>query len=174
MGTNTLTPQGADTLNAPPKRETGLIVIATFKLTGALLLTTVALGAMHLVTHDAADTVEGWLNAIGADVKGDAIQNLLENVAGIPARRFEQVGLGASIYAALLVTQGIGLLRRKLWAEWLTVFVTSSFLPVEIWELAKGVRPLKVSLLVVNIAIVVYLVRHIRRKAAAARAAVGG
>ncbi len=151
-------------------RDGGLVVIAAFKLTGAVLLAIVGLGAMHLVTHDASDTVVAWLVWLGIDAQSDAIQAFIDRVGDITPKRFEQVGLGAFAYAALLVTQGIGLLRRKVWAEWLTVAVTGSFLPLEIWELVQGVQVSKVALFVINIAIVVYLVRHLRRKAAEGRA----
>lgn len=146
----------------PVEHVKGLAVIAAFKLTGALLLTIVGLGALHLLRNDAVDIVSGWVDAFGADVKGERVQELLARVAGIPPQRFQQVGLGAFAYASILVTQGIGLLRRKRWAEWLTVAITSSFLPLEVYELLLGVKLLKVVLLVVNSVIVWYLVRHLR------------
>ena len=63
--------------------------------------------------------------------------------------------------------QGIGLLRGHTWAEWLTALVTSSFIPIECYEIAKGATVWNVALLIVNSAIVVYLVRHLRRRSRA-------
>lgn len=146
----------------PVEHVKGLAVIAAFKLTGALLLSIVGLGALHLLRNDAVEIVGGWVDALGADVKGERVQELLARVAGIPPKRFQQVGLGAFAYASILVTQGVGLLRRKRWAEWLTVALTASFLPIEIYELLLGVKLVKVALLVVNAVIVWYLARHLR------------
>jgi uncharacterized membrane protein (DUF2068 family) len=43
------------------------------------------------------------------------------------------------------------------WAEYLTLIVTASFLPLEIYELSVHVSVLKIVAFVVNIAVVVYL-----------------
>lgn len=150
-------------VHAAAARERGLMFIAAFKLTGAVMLTVIGLGALHLFRNDAVEVVARFVDALGADIKGEIVRDVLAKVAGIPPKRFEQVGFGAFAYAAVLVTQGIGLLRRKRWAEWLTVVMTGSFLPVEIYELWKGIALLKVALLVVNVAIVWYLARHLRR-----------
>jgi uncharacterized membrane protein (DUF2068 family) len=139
-------------------------VIAAFKLTGAVLLTLVGLGALHLVTADAVTVVRDWIGRFGGDLEGATARAIIARVAGIPEGRFELVGFGALGYAAMLVTQGIGLLRGKTWAEWLTVLVTASFVPLECWEIARGPTAAKVALLVVNSAIVIYLVRHLRAK----------
>lgn len=155
------------TTPAAGAKDTGLYVIAAFKLTGVLLLSTVGLGAMHLVDADAVATVSGWIDAVGADVKGDVMREVLAKVAGIPRQRFEEVGFGAFAYAAILLVQGVGLLREQRWAEWLTVVVTSSFVPLECWELAKGLTLPKVALLAVNLTIVWYLARHLRARQAA-------
>src|SRR4051812_20091407 len=44
------------------------------------------------------------------------------------------------------------------WAEWLTVVVTSSFIPVEVYEMVEHFSAGKVVALTVNVAIVVHLV----------------
>jgi uncharacterized membrane protein (DUF2068 family) len=57
----------------------------------------------------------------------------------------------------VFVVEGVGLLRGRRWAEWLTVFVTASFIPFEIWELTRRPGGGKVVALAMNAAIVVYL-----------------
>ena len=71
--------------------------------------------------------------------------------------------MGTFFYSALLLTEGTGLLLGKVWAEYFTIFVTSSFIPLEVYELARRVTFPKVSLLLVNVAIVVYLVFELRQ-----------
>ncbi|MCU0634126.1 MAG: DUF2127 domain-containing protein [Gemmatimonadaceae bacterium] len=150
--------------------DRGVMAIAAFKLTGAVLLTLVGLGAFHLVQNDAVTVVQAWIARFGGDLDGATARALITRVAGIPEGRFELVGLGALGYALMLITQGIGLLRGKTWAEWLTVLVTASFIPLECYEIWRGATVFKVALLVVNSAIVVYLVWHLRKKARAVRA----
>ena len=59
--------------------------------------------------------------------------------------------------------EGTGLFFEKRWAEHLTIIVTVSFIPVEIYELLKAPSPLKCATLVINVAIAVFLVVKVRR-----------
>ena len=60
-------------------------------------------------------------------------------------------------YGILICIEAVGLWRDWHWAERLTVISTSAFLPLEIWELAKGFSTLKVLALVFNIFVVYWL-----------------
>ncbi len=50
------------------------------------------------------------------------------------------------------------------WAEWFTVLVTASFVPLEIYEIARHPGAIRIGALVVNLAIVAYLVARLRRR----------
>ena len=65
----------------------------------------------------------------------------------------------------IFVTEGIGLFFKQRWAEYLTVGVTASFIPVEIIESIRHFGPLKLVLLAVNLLIVASLVRILRADA---------
>ena len=60
-------------------------------------------------------------------------------------------------YGILICIEAVGLWRDWHWAERLTVISTSAFLPLEIWELAKGFSTLKVLAFVFNIFVVYWL-----------------
>ncbi len=55
---------------------------------------------------------------------------------------------------------------KKRWAEYLTLVITLSFIPLEVFELAKHFRPIKVVILVLNIVIATYLVVMLKRQPA--------
>jgi hypothetical protein len=57
-----------------------------------------------------------------------------------------------------------GLFLRKRWAEWLSVVATTRLIPLELYELVRKPSALKGAGLIVNILIVLYLVRVVRRK----------
>jgi uncharacterized membrane protein (DUF2068 family) len=67
---------------------------------------------------------------------------------------------GAIIYGALECFEGVGLLWRRRWAEYLVLIATSAFLPVEIDELLRHPTPVKAIALVVNLVIVGYLIQR--------------
>lgn len=64
----------------------------------------------------------------------------------------------ASVYCLLEGVEAVGLWRQRRWAEYLTAVATAGFLPFEIIELLKRVTVLRVSALVLNVAILVWLV----------------
>lgn len=70
----------------------------------------------------------------------------------------------AFAYAALFLTEGLGLWMEKRWAEYLTIVATASFLPFEVYETVKKVTALRVAILAVNVAILVYLIWRVRHR----------
>jgi uncharacterized membrane protein (DUF2068 family) len=64
----------------------------------------------------------------------------------------------AIAYAAIEWTETIGLWREQRWAEYLTVLATAGFLPLEVHELIKSVTVVRVVALVINIALIIWLV----------------
>ena len=69
------------------------------------------------------------------------------------------------LFGGIFVTEGIGLFFKQQWAEFLTVVVTASFIPVEVFESFKHFGPAKMILLAVNVVIVWFLVRILKENA---------
>ena len=67
------------------------------------------------------------------------------------------VALALLLYAALETTEGVGLARRRRWAEYLTVVATGILIPFEVVEVAARPTLFRVGALLVNVAIVGYL-----------------
>jgi uncharacterized membrane protein (DUF2068 family) len=59
------------------------------------------------------------------------------------------------------ILEGIGLYLEKVWAEYLTLIITASFLPFELHEIMRRFTMPRVSLLVVNILVFLYLLKLI-------------
>ena len=64
----------------------------------------------------------------------------------------------AIVYAVVEGVEAVGLWREKRWAEYLTAAATVGFLPFELIELSKRVTVFRVSALVLNLAVLVWLV----------------
>jgi uncharacterized membrane protein (DUF2068 family) len=60
-------------------------------------------------------------------------------------------------YAILEGLEAVGLWFARRWAEYLTFVATTLLLPIEVYELTHTLSPLKIVTLVLNIAVVVYL-----------------
>lgn len=60
-------------------------------------------------------------------------------------------------YAAIEVLEAVGLWLLKRWGEYFAVVATSVFLPLEIYDLTKGITPTRAVTFAINVAAVVYL-----------------
>ncbi len=145
------------------KHSKFLPLIAAFKLLKAAGLIVVAFELHRLLRGDVAAIVTHWAQAARVDPQNRIIHRLIEKLTGLSRRRLEAFSIGTLIYAGLFGTEGIGLLLKKRWAEYLTIVSTMLFLPVEVWELVRHATVLKVVVLVLNILIVIYLIVAVRK-----------
>ena len=141
----------------------GLRLIAAFKLLKGFALLALGIGALNLLHKDVAEIVEHWINVFQVDPHNHYIHRLLEKLPMLDDRRLKELSVGTFIYSAIFFTEGFGLAWGKRWAEYFTIITTSSFLPLEIYEIIKHVSMGKIFALLINLAVVVYLVRELRR-----------
>jgi uncharacterized membrane protein (DUF2068 family) len=105
-----------------------------------------------------------YVNVMNDLSGGDPGSSQLRGVLGYLKKAFQyspthlvHLGLVVLAYAALEATEMVGLWLAKRWAEYLTLVATSIFVPVEIYELTLGVSAFKIVTLIINLAIVFYL-----------------
>jgi uncharacterized membrane protein (DUF2068 family) len=152
----------------PSERTRGgdrlLLWIAAERGFRALVLLAVGLA---LVTHPHANwasDISHLAERMGLDPKGNWIKRLIEKVRKIHANQDLIFGVAALAYGVLEGVEAYGLWTRRRWGEWLTVLATSLLLIPEVWELAKSASVLKVGALLVNLAVVAYLLWRLRRR----------
>ena len=78
-------------------------------------------------------------------------------------RKLKELSVGTFIYSAIFLTEGTGLAFSKRWAEYFTIVTTASLLPLEVYEIIRHATIAKGAALVVNLVVVIYLVRELRR-----------
>jgi len=81
----------------------------------------------------------------------------LERLVTLQSGTLRIVALVAAAYAVLEGAEAVGLWYQRRWAEYLTFVATTALLPLEVYELTKRISPFKIVAIVVNTAIVVYL-----------------
>jgi uncharacterized membrane protein (DUF2068 family) len=134
-----------------------------FKLAKAIMLIAVGVGAVDLLHKDVAQTVSHWVNVLRVDPDNRFIHRIAARIFNVTPGQLKAVSAGTFFYAALLLTEGIGLLLRKHWAEYFTVITTAALIPLEVYELIRHLTVAKVAVLIINIAIVWYLVLRLRK-----------
>ena len=144
--------------------DRGLLLIGLFKLAKAIFFFGVGVGAIHLLHKDLEDEVMRLALKFRFDPESRFVSLLLNKIDLIDAHRLRQISVATFGYSALALTEGVGLLLEKVWAEYLTVILTASFLPWELYELTQRPDWFHLSLLLINLAVLGYLVWLLRRK----------
>ena len=154
---------GTDGVTGAAAIPRGLRFIAAFKLFKGLVLFAAGVGAVKLLHKDLAFEFERWADIFRVDPNNHYIHHLLESLSILDDRKLRELSVGTFFYSALLLTEGTGLLLGKRWAEFFTIIATSSFIPLEVYELTKRVSWARLVVLLLNIVVVAYLVIELRR-----------
>jgi uncharacterized membrane protein (DUF2068 family) len=138
-------------------------LIAIFKLVKAITLIAIGVGALKLLHRDMGSTLDHWIAVSGLDPGNRWVERGIEKASNLSHAKVKGLGIVSFIYAGLFLTEGIGLWLMKRWAEWFTIIITSSLIPVEIYEIHHHPTAVKIVVLLINIAVVIYLLYRIRR-----------
>ncbi len=142
----------------------GLRLIGGFKFLCGVLLVALGFGLFRGANADPAEEAGHIIAALKLDPDNRYIHSAIEKVSNLSEKQLKAIGVGTFLYALLYLTEGIGLLLKKHWAEYLTVVATGIFIPLEIYEVYRKTTPIRIALLVINVAIVAYLVYQLRRQ----------
>ena len=143
-----------------------LILIATYKWALALLFALVGVGALRLLHRDIGDVIDNVREALHFSPESRLVNFLMVKASLVSDPMLKRIGFLAFTYSAVCLAEGIGLYLEKTWGEYLTLLITASFLPWEIFEVVKRITWLRVVLLVVNLLVFLYLLKLLteRRK----------
>ena len=146
-----------------PKHPRGLMLIAAFKLLKGLALLAVGIAVHMLANKNLVAEAQHWVDLFRVDPHNHYLHLLLEKLTTVDAHKLHALSLGTFVYSALFLTEGVGLFLRKRWAEFLTVISTAGLIPLELYELFHKPTFTRAILLLVNLAVVAYLIFEIRR-----------
>ncbi len=141
-----------------------ILAIGIFKLLKGLILLATGIGALSLLHKDVASTVQHWVELLRVDPDSQFIHRFIGKLLPVTSKQLKEISAGTFFYAALLLTEGFGLLFRQTWAEYFTVITTALLIPLEVYEIMKRFTFVRVGVLVINVAIVVYLVWRVAER----------
>ena len=148
-----------------PRRHRYLKLIALFKIGKGVLLLVLGVSLLFLNARTR------WMDAI-SDWTADEI--LLEHSKGISyllhklqavlaGGTLRATGFLALFYAAVLLTEGIGVYMEQRWAELLMIFATAALIPLEVRHIWHHPGVVGVLILLANCFIVWFLFRVLKR-----------
>lgn len=165
-----VTPPDRDAVEVPlrgrPLRDRYVLrLIAVDRAVHALVLAALAVAIFLFTTHRSllhhdytrilADLQAGFGGPVNDT--GPGILSELNRLFALSARELYLTGSAVAGYAVLLAVEMVGLWRARRWAEYLTLAETGLLVPFELYELSRSVSYLKLLTLIINLAVVAYL-----------------
>jgi uncharacterized membrane protein (DUF2068 family) len=158
----------------PPRRQRRVLqAVAAFEFFKGLFVVLMGICALLLVHKDAWLFAESLLALLHINTDRHSAQLFLDFADSVTDARLWAAARIAFLYSALRFAEAYGLWRCRTWAEWVAFVSGTLLLPLEVRELFRGVTLLRCSMLVGNLAVVLYMLyvilanRGERRKAAA-------
>lgn len=150
--------------NSHPRRI--LQAIAAFKFLKAVALIAAGCAALGILNPTRSAEAQAWLERLALTPGHQLITAWAERavvlLSATGPRRLRELAIGAFLYAGLFFVEGVGLARARRWAEYLTVVATSSYLPLEAWALWRHPTLAPAVTIVLNAAVVGYLLFQLR------------
>jgi uncharacterized membrane protein (DUF2068 family) len=130
-----------------------------FGVLGAVLVyLELHLGPLRTKAQDLLSRLTGAASETGPGSSQSFIVRELQRFLHLRQHAILILAITAVAYCVVEGAEAVGLWLERRWAEYLTAIGTAGFLPFEIDELIKRVTVVRVLALVINVAILVYLV----------------
>ncbi len=140
------------------KRPFGLVAIVFYKSFVAALLMVTAIALLFAVKN--YQSIEDFSDSYILEGKSQIIDFVLDKILNLNPRTLAFSGIGAGVYAIVTAIEAVGLWLEKRWAHILVVGLVGISIPPEIYELVKGITPVKFIVFVLNILVLWYLIRN--------------
>jgi uncharacterized membrane protein (DUF2068 family) len=95
---------------------------------------------------------------LGFDIDHSKLVGLIQHAMTLSSRTVLLLAVGVTAYVVVEFVEGIGLWLTKRWGEYFAMIATSFGLPLEIYDLTRKITITAAIFLLVNLALVLYLV----------------
>lgn len=131
--------------------------VASFELAKGLVVLAAAFGLLFLVGKDPWDIADSLLHLLHISPDHHFAQVFLDWSDSMTDSKLWAVAGVAGAYSILRFTEAYGLWYARAWAEWIALVSGSLYLPFEIYKLVHRQSLFHISVLVINLAIVLYM-----------------
>lgn len=128
--------------------------VALFEAAKGTLVLVSGFGLLALAHHRAAQVATLILHRFHLNPASRYPRIFLDVAENLTDTRLWFLALFAFCYAAMRLVEAYGLWRERAWAEWFAVASGGLYVPIEIYELTRGVTWPKLLALMVNLGIV--------------------
>ena len=142
-----------------PKPNRPQRAIALLEAAKGIVVLLAGFGVLAFVHRDAQHTAEELVRQFHPNPASRYPRIFIQAAAHLTDARLWWLALFAFLYSFLRLVEAYGLWRERAWGEWFAISSSGIYLPIETYELFKGLTWPKVLLTAVNLLILVYLAR---------------
>jgi uncharacterized membrane protein (DUF2068 family) len=135
----------------------GLHIVAIFEGAKGLLVLVAGFGLLSFVHKDVHEAAMQMVKHFNLNPASHYPRIFLDLTERVNDTRLWSMAIAAAIYSVVRMIEAVGLWKKKTWAEWFAVLTGGMYIPIELFEVARHVSWPKVTVLVINIAVVSYL-----------------
>jgi uncharacterized membrane protein (DUF2068 family) len=136
-----------------------LRAVATFELAKGMIVLLAACGILLLVhREDPWDIADGLLRLLHISPDHHFAQVFLDWADNLTEAKVWAVAAGAIAYSLLRFAESYGLWYARAWAEWIALISGTLYLPFEIYKVVLRQSIFHVSVLLINVAVVLYMI----------------
>jgi uncharacterized membrane protein (DUF2068 family) len=140
------------------RRRAALRAVASLELAKGLVVLLLGFGAVSLVHKDAWDVAEGLLHFLHVNPDRHRSAQVFLNLADdLTDKKLWLMAGGALAYSFVRFIEAYGLLRERTWAEWFALISGALYVPFEAYEVVRRTSFIHVAVLILNLAIVFYM-----------------
>jgi len=137
--------------------KNGLRIVAFFEAMKGLLVLLVGFGLLNYIHKDIHLVMERLVRHFHLNPASRYPRIFLDLADHLSDGQLWVMAFFAIFYAAIRLIEAYGLWNQRDWAEWYGLLTGAVYVPIELYELVRGVTWPKMILLVVNAGIVGYL-----------------
>jgi uncharacterized membrane protein (DUF2068 family) len=151
------------------KAPIGIRMIAGAKIAKGVALACLSLGVFDLIHKDLTAIAQRFVQIARISPENKYVEIALEKLGLVEPSTLVRLGMLSALYASIQLIEGLGLWFGAAWAEYMVVISTGIFVPEECIGILRHPTWLRFAILVVNAAILVYVVsivwkRYVQRR----------
>jgi uncharacterized membrane protein (DUF2068 family) len=143
-------------------RPAGLRAVALFEAAKGALVLMAGFGLFRLLHRDAEHAADLLSRRLHLNPAKEHAKIFVDLLADLSSGRLWMLAALALAYSSVRFIEASGLWHNRGWAKWFAALSGGIYVPFELYELYLGASWLKLAALVLNLAVVAYMVHSIR------------
>ncbi len=140
------------------KAPIGIRMIAGAKIAKGAALACLSLGVFDLIHKDLTALAQRFVQVARISPENKYVEIALEKLGLVEPSTLVRLGMLSALYASIQLIEGLGLWFGAAWAEYMVVVSTGIFVPEECIGIWRHPTWLRLAILLLNAAILVYVV----------------